>query len=398
MPGWLKIFISGVCVGAADIVPGISGGTVAFIIGIYEDLLKSIATLNFTNLSLLVRGRFREFQAAVSWQFLLLFLLGVACSFVTFAKVFTLLLNHETYRSYLYASFMGLVLGSIIFCTRTLQSFRFSTLLSFLFGVLIAFSLSGGSMIKKAPEPLYDVILGDVRVEVPSRLQPANYDASSKKLVGVTQEELLTMLSKKMVAPQDMVFSHDLGQNLYIYDVIKMGERSAVNLWIVACGMMAVSAMLLPGISGSYLLTVIGMYSVVLGALVDFLGEARQGSFDMASFKILASMALGIAIGAVLFSRVAIFLLAKFRDLTIASLIGFMVGAARAIWPFWTFEYRVSPLRLHDGLQLCVKEPFMPSLDSILLLYSLAFFMLGFIVVLAIEYCAGKKEAQFEGA
>lgn len=326
---FLTIFISGICVGAADIVPGISGGTVAFIIGIYEELLTSIATLNFSNFSLLFQGKIRSFFNAVSWQFLLFFLGGVSLSFITFAKLFTYLLSHEVYRSYLYASFMGLVLGSVIFCSRTLSSFRISSFFSLLCGAVIAFALSGGLFTQ-----------GSVGTEA-------------------------------------------------LLESAKMGP---VNLWIVSCGMMAVSAMLLPGISGSYLLTVIGMYGVILGALVDFLEGIKEGLFDMSAFQILFSMAIGIALGAILFSRVAIYLLAKHRDLTISMLIGFMIGAGRAIWPFWTYEYKVLPFKLASGPQLIAKEPFLPSMQSPLFLYSCTFFVLGFALVLLIEFMAKRSK------
>ncbi len=151
----LRTFFSGLCVGAADIVPGISGGTVAFIIGIYEELLQSIASINTKALALLFRGHFRAFFAAIRWKFLLFFILGVACSFVTLAKTFQFFLNHETYRSFLYSVFMGLVIGSCVFCWRQLSCFTWQTFLWLVLGALAAYSLSGTDFIATGAQKLF---------------------------------------------------------------------------------------------------------------------------------------------------------------------------------------------------------------------------------------------------
>lgn len=303
--------------GAADIVPGISGGTVAFIIGIYEELLQSIASINTSALKLLFRLKIRAFFNAIRWQFLCAFILGVACSFLTLAKSFQFCLNHEVYRPFLYSGFMGLVVGSVIFCAKQLSGFNLKTLLCLVCGATAAYFLSG------------------------TELTPRVSDSS---------------------------FSMPF-----------------IDLWVVACGAMAISAMLLPGISGSYILNIFGMYGPVLGALVSWVDALKMGQFDFASFRIVASMAVGIGLGALLFARVVRYLLANFRLATLATLVGFMVGAMRSVWPFWT--YAEDPLT-HT---LLVVDPIMPDLYSPLFGVACAFFCLGIYLVFLIEYLATKK-------
>src|SRR3990172_6790342 len=140
---FFSIFFSGMLVGAADIVPGISGGTVAFILGIYEELLKSIASFNLKAFSYLFRLQLPSFFQAVAWRFLLVFVLGAAVSFAFLAKGVTFLLHHELYRTFLYAAFMGLVVGSILFCARLLPRFDKKTALFLFCGAVAACFLSG---------------------------------------------------------------------------------------------------------------------------------------------------------------------------------------------------------------------------------------------------------------
>lgn len=313
----LKVFLSGLSVGAADIVPGISGGTVAFIIGIYEELLQSIASINTKALRALVRGRISAFFSAIQWQFLCVFILGVGCSFVTLAKSFQFCLNHELYRPFLYSAFMGLVVGSVIFCARLLPNFTFKTFCCLIAGAVSAYFLSGTDMSATAEGGFSDGLF--------------------------------------------------------------------IDLWVVVCGAMAISAMLLPGISGSYILNILGMYGPILGALVAFVEGIKAGIFDFTAFRIVASMALGIGLGALVFARVVRYLFATYRTATIALLVGFMVGALKSVWPFWSYSYDVA----HHKLQ--VIQPILPDVASLSFVVSCCFFALGITAVFFVEYLASKK-------
>lgn len=316
----LRIFLSGLSVGAADIVPGISGGTVAFIIGIYEELLQSIASINGHALGLLLRGRIHAFFGAIRWKFLCLFTIGVACSFVTLAKSFQYCLNHETYRTFLYSAFMGLVVGSVLFCARLLPSFSYKTCGFFIAGALSAYLLSGTDLHPKG----------------------------------------------------DMVYSGGM----------------FLDLWVIACGAMAISAMLLPGISGSYILNILGMYGPILGALVSWVDALKAGIFDFAAFRIVASMAVGIGLGALVFARLVRYTLATYRTATIATLVGFMVGALKSVWPFWSVAYDANKHTLH------VIEPVLPEVATASFAVACAFFILGISAVFFVEYLASKKSCE----
>lgn len=308
----IRTFLSGLLVGAADIVPGISGGTVAFIIGIYEELLASIASFSF---SLLFRGEIRQFIKQARWKFLSLFVLGLACSIITLAKVFQYFLHEPTLRPLLYSAFMGLVVGSSIFCARLLSGYKVNTFLYMAAGALCAYLLTG------------------------TDLTPAG------------------------------------------------GTGYDVNaLWVVVCGVMAISAMLLPGISGSYILNIVGMYGPILAALVAFVDGLRAGYWDWPAFKVVASMVFGVALGALFFARVVRYLLATYREATLAVLVGFMVGALRAVWPFWSYCYDADLHRIQ------VIDPILPEFASISFILSCLFFAAGIASVFFVEKLARRTQ------
>ena len=397
---WAKIFGCGICMGAADIVPGISGGTVAFIIGIYEDLLNSISTFDTVACKLLFTGQIRALFKKISWRFLLALLLGVAFSFVTLAKYFTFLLNHELYRTYLYSAFMGLVIGSLFFCYKQLSAWSVKSFCSFFLGALIAYSLSGADLMQKNHEVLYDVpvrhelFAHDTRVQLHEK-KPVNYDMASHTLKGVPASQLSGMVAKGFLSEESVIECH--GQKMVLSSVWHHATPPLVDFFVMGCGVMAICAMLLPGISGSYLLTVLGMYGTILGALVDWLHGLQHATFDWNAFRILFSMVCGIVIGATLFSRVVSYLLAQFREMTLAALVGFMVGALRAVWPFWSYQYELLPLRLDSGPILQVVQPVMPPVASVELLIAALFLVVGIGTVIAVETIAGVSNAKARG-
>lgn len=319
---WGRLVLCGICMGAADIVPGISGGTMAFIMGFYEDLLTSIKSLNTKSFALLFSLKFRQFRDVVAWEFLLALLAGISFSFIVLCHGVSYVLGHEVYRVYLYAAFSGLILASVVFCAKLVKTWEFKHVVALLVGGVIAF------------------IFTDT-----TTTQPTTHYAMT----------------------------------------------TGIDWWIVCCGAIAISAMLLPGISGSYLLTVLGTYPIVILALADFVSGLKQWHFDFHAFQILASMAIGIAIGAMLFSRVVTWLLHHYREITIASLTGFMIGAFRSVWPFWSYHYVVNPLRPERGAQLQPLEMLWPDISSLLFWQAIAFAITGFALVFLIEYIAVRK-------
>lgn len=269
--------------GAADLVPGISGGTIAFILGFYRPLLESLQTINIKAFSLLLRGNWGAFSQQVAWRFLATLFAGITTAVIVLANAFHFILGHDVYRIYLYASFLGLVLASFIFCVRQVKKWGRSTAICLVLGSFSAYLLTtttGPSLAVDARE-----------------------------------------------ASQDFSF---------------------FSGWIFLSGAIAVCALLLPGISGSYILTLLGVYPTVIDALAQFIRGVAKFSFNGEAFSILSSLAFGIVVGALAFTRFLNWVLNRFPNQSLALLSGFMIGAIRSVWPFWSEH-------------LAVQHPYFPS-------------------------------------
>lgn len=233
----MRLYLIGIVMGIADLIPGVSGGTVAFLSGIYEQLLESIQSL-----------RIQSFKK-IAWRFLLPLGGGIATSILLFSKLFLFLLLF--YKGPLYGCFFGLIAASVYFCTLEAKFKSISFWLLALVGAAISF--------------------------------------------------LLTL------SPSHLLF----GSGFF---------------GILFAGVLATGAMLLPGISGSFLLQLLGVYPLALFAL--------NRPTDPASFQLLLALSLGIALGFVLFSRAISFLLKRYRNPMLALLVGFMAGGLKFLWPF----------------------------------------------------------------
>lgn len=294
----LYLYLCGLCMGAADLVPGISGGTIAFIMGFYNPLLEALKTINLETLKLLLKGRFSQFFDKTAWKFLLPLVGGIATSFIFLTGFLHFILRHEIYQNYLYAGFTGLVLGSSLYCFKQIERLNLSNCLMLLLGAAIAYFFTGSNLVSTAH---------------------------------------------------------------YI-------PMAFIDPWLMICGVLAISAMLLPGISGSYLLTLLGVYPSVIGALALFIANMKAGIFDVDAFSILFSLFLGILVGIFSFARVVSWLLNNFPGPTLSLLTGFMLGGIRSIWPFTE------------------------SMGGEMMVYSGFFCLGGFGLVLAVEYLAGLKK------
>ena len=233
----------GIAMGAADVVPGVSGGTMAFILGVYDELLGAIRSFNPTFLKLLFRGRFAAAFDHVNGRFLTALFLGLGGALVTLAHAITWLLDHQPVL--LFSFFFGLVLASI------------------------------------------------VTVSAHVHWTPA------------------------------MVATCGIG-TAAAYFIVRMVPMDMPNdpLTLFWCAAVAIMAMILPGISGSFILFVLGQYRFVMEAVK---------SLDVVT---LLPFGLGVAIGLLSFSHVLTWLLKHHRQVTITLLIGFMIGSLWKIWPF----------------------------------------------------------------
>lgn len=375
-------------------VPGISGGTVAFLLGLYDALIESIYSFNARAVKHLFSLHFSKFFGEVHWQFLLTLGCGMLTAFILFSQWIHQLLGHPVYRVYLFSLFIGLVLAAALFCAKQVKHWRPVHSALFLIGVVLAALFSFPRAPWPSHEATFDVSLAKERLPPQTFSLPiANYEEEAELLTNVKASTLSAMLSKNIVDASTPVYSHQQKARGHVSEFVSKKEGIHLDLWLFMCGTIGVCAMLLPGISGSYMLTVLGAYPIVIGALADFIDGLKQFRWEGEALAILGSLFLGIAAGAVLFSRFLRWLLAKHHNNAISLLTGFMVGALPAVWPFWTYEYFIPPLKLEKAPQLQALAPYLPELGSELVGFSLLFVCLGFFSVFFLEHLTHKSRA-----
>lgn len=244
----LSVFLKGIAMGAADVVPGVSGGTIAFITGIYETLLDAINGVNLSLLKTLKNEGLSAAWKSFNGNFLVALFAGIGFSLLGLAQAIEWLLENEPIK--LWAFFFGLVLASIIYIGKQLEKWGPGVFLCLLIGTAAAYSVTMLPPIGNSSEPLY----------------------------------------------------------------------------LFMCGMIAICAMILPGISGSFILLLLGAYQPVIEALSE------------RNFSLLAVVGSGCVVGLLLFSRFLKWLFVKFKNLTIAVLTGFLIGSLNKIWPWKKVE------------------------------------------------------------
>jgi len=296
--------LKGIAMGAADVIPGVSGGTIAFITGIYEELINSIKSINLTAIKLLITGKFAEFWKAVNGTFLLSLFTGIAISIISLAKGLKYLLDH--YPILVWSFFFGLVVASAIYVARTIKNWSFGTIVSGTTGIVIA----------------------------------------------------------------------------YFITVITPAEANTTNWFIFLSGAIAICAMILPGISGSFILVLLGMYKFILEAV---------GNFELA---IILTFLAGAAIGIISFSNILSWLLKKYHNLTIALLAGFMVGSLNKVWP-WKEVVETFTDR-HGEIKPLIEENVLPATyeqitgNQSFIIGAIALAIFGFILIFVIENIANR--------
>jgi len=249
----LSPVLKGMCMGAADVVPGVSGGTMALILGIYERLLDAIRHVDLHFARLVLRGRLREAATHADFVFLLLLGSGIFCALMFFTRVVSLPRLIVERPELVYSLFFGLIVASV--------------------AVLVA------------------------------RLRPLGAAAPGWMLLGAV-----------------------LG--LAIVNLVPMQTPTA-SWFIFLCGALAICAMILPGVSGSFVLLVLQKYAYVFDAL---------GRLDLG---VIVPFALGCATGIAAFSRALGWLLARYHDVTLLVIVGVLTGSLWSIWPFQERVYEV---------------------------------------------------------
>ncbi|WP_205737959.1 DUF368 domain-containing protein [Granulosicoccus antarcticus] len=299
------LFFKGLAMGAANVIPGVSGGTIALITGIYERLINAIKRCDLTAARLFLKGEWKACWAHVDGQWLTTLLAGVAISIVSLARLFEFLLEH--YESYTMAFFFGLILLSILYVARGVSRWSTTTYLALLIGTAIAVGIA--------------------------MLAPAS--------------------------PNDNM------------------------LYVFLCGVLAISSMILPGLSGSFVLILLGNYALVLGAISSF------------SLGILIPLALGCAFGLVVFSHVLAWVFKRYADATLAVMTGFVIGSLVVIWPWknaitHTVERAGKPPRE----VVTSYEWFMPQLNDSSTWIALSLILAGAVAIMLMEKVAGSSNDQ----
>jgi len=305
----LLLFLRGVAMGAVDLVPGVSAGTVALITGIYGELIHSIKSFNFTALKILKKEGFGATWQYCNGQFLLILLSGILFSLFTFASVMGFFL--ETFPLQLWSFFIGLIIASVIYLLRQHPPARLFEVLLLGVGILGAYGLS--------------------------------------------------------VSP-----------------VVAM-EGNYLSLFFA--GSIALCAMILPGISGSFILVILGLYPVFINALVNV------------EIDFLLTFASGGVIGLMLFSRLLSWLLDHYKHAVIATMCGFLIGSLGILWPW---KHITSSVLSESGKRIVTgSENLTPQRYSDVIgqdpqmLTCILMFLAGLIVVLAVEIISTKLHNKY---
>ncbi len=296
------ITLKGMAMGAADVVPGVSGGTIAFISGIYEELIDSIAAINLKLLKTLKEEGVANAWQAANGNFLLALLIGIGISVVSLAKLLSWLLENQPIP--LWAFFFGLVLASVLFVGKQVSKWNITSILALIIGAILAFFIT--------------------------QLQPTS---------GINPSAFYLILS----------------------------------------GALAISAMILPGISGAFILVLLGSYHIILTAVHE-----KQ-------FKTIALVGIGAIVGLLTFSRILKYIFTHYKNQTLAVLTGFIIGALNKIWP-WKEVLETIEIA---GKEFVIREksvtPFQFVGDNQLWL-ALSLGVFGFLLIIMLEKWGQKKQ------
>lgn len=257
--------------GAANVIPGVSGGTMALITGIFERLINSIKSFNINALRLIFKGKIKDFIKYTDLYFLFFVFLGLGIAMISIAKLFDFLF--DVYPVYIWAFFFGLVLSSVVFLGREIKKYNAATISLFIIGTSIAIMIS----------------------------------------------------------------------------VLKPASENASLYYLLLCGILAACSMILPGLSGSFVLILLGNYQLVM---IDAVSNLK--------IDILAPIVIGGLAGLMGFSYLLSWIFKKFRDQTMSLLTGFVLGSLGILWP-----WKIGIFELFGEKQkLVAYEWFLPEVNS----------------------------------
>ena len=319
----LFLVIKGLGMGAANKVPGVSGGVVAFVAGFYEEFIYSLKKINGKAFKLLINGRFKSFYNYINGRFLGLLFFGMIISYFSVSKILDYLIAN--YELYIWSIFFGMIIGSIYYINKDFKDWDIKTIIALVIGIAIGVSISF--------------------------LDPA---------------------------------------------------KENDNLWFVfLCGIISVSGMALPGLSGSFILILLGNYVLLLvdsvNALYDTVFDIFTGNFTfienparLRMLKVLSVFTLGSFTGLVTFSHFISYVLKLYKNITLSVIMGFIIGSLGVVWPWKKTIYKI----MEDGSFLLDStgkkvienyNRFIPELSSESLI-AIVYIVIGILIVLALEW------------
>ena len=297
MKKYFKLILKGFSMGAANVIPGVSGGTIALITGIYEELIDSLKSFNIQALKLLFRGEFKTFFSHINFKFLFSVFFGTALSIVSLAKVLEYFFKQN--EQMVWSFFFGLIIASIYFVGKMVKIWSISSIVFLCIGITFATSLA---------------------------------------------------------------FLKPLTENSSTY-------------YLFVCGIVSVASMILPGLSGSYVLILMGNYHLIM---------LKSVSDPFSNLNILFPVVLGSIIGFLSLSHIISFVLKKYYDSTISLLTGFVVGSLSIIWP-WKVPLETITGR-NGELKVVSYDWILPDFTVLENIYCFVLILFGAAVVLLIEF------------
>jgi len=300
---YIVIGLKGMAMGAADVVPGVSGGTIAFISGIYEELLGSISNINLDLFKTLKNEGFKAAWKQLNGSFLLSLFLGIFISIFSLAQAIKYLLENEPIL--LWSFFFGLVLASIIYIAKQISKWNSISVLILILAAFLAY---------------------------------------------------------------------------YITTLSPLVSENTSLLFMFLSGAIAICAMILPGISGAFIMVLLGAYKPILSAVSD------------RDYKTVTAVFLGAIVGLLSFSKVLKWLFSNYKNYTLAVLTGFITGSLNKIWPWKeTLTWRTNSHGIKVAFNQQSVSPFSFEGDAQLIM-AIVLIIVGFLLILIMEKLAVKKQ------
>ena len=313
---YLVITFKGIAMGAADVVPGVSGGTIAFISGIYEELLESIDKVNLGVFKVWKKEGFKKAWNSINGNFLLALFSGIAISILSLAKLIKWLLHHEPVL--LWSFFFGLVLASILYIAKQIKSWSIKIILAIAITSVLSFYITLAEPFASPDSPFY----------------------------------------------------------------------------LLFCGFIDIIAMILPGVSGAFILLILGAYQTAIDTINNLRDGILTGNMELfkdAFFKFIL-LAVGAIIGLKVFSKALNWMFKHHKNLTLAILTGFMIGSLNKIWP-WK-EVLKTRVNSEGEIVTLLDKSILPSsyIGDNEMVMALVFMVIGFAAILLLETLGKQKD------